>query len=81
MILEVKSSKTRFSLEFYGKFNFLTGMSGSHKSHLVNSLRRAKSGVSSVGCKCINDDDNRSLLVEAPIFAFESNVFSNTMSS
>lgn len=68
MILEVKSSKTRFSLEFYGKFNFLTGMSGSHKSHLVNSLRRAKSGVSSVGCKCINDDDNRVSLNKIILF-------------
>ena len=57
MILELKNNKIRFSLEFYGKFNILTGKSGSHKTHLVNSIKRAKKKVSSVKCRCLNDDE------------------------
>lgn len=68
MIIEVKSPKHRFHLEFFGKFNMITGKSGSHKTHFLNEVHRAKLNVSSVHCKCV-DDDGKSVKLDR-VFLF-----------
>jgi hypothetical protein len=45
MIIQIKGRKVAFSLEMYGKYNIITGNSGTRKTDFLNSLDKFKKGL------------------------------------
>lgn len=58
MHFKVNDGNYYFDLKFEGKFNYLLGNSGSHKTHLINVLRKLKRRVRSVKGYVSLDDEN-----------------------
>lgn len=59
MIIDLKNRKEKFNLKMSGKYNIITGNSGTKKTHFLKTLVRYKRNVSSVFCTIIDDFGNK----------------------
>lgn len=55
MIIDLKNRKEKFNLKMSGKYNIITGNSGTKKTHFLKTLVKYKRNVSSVFCTIIDD--------------------------
>ncbi len=59
MIIELKNRKEKFNFKMSGKYNIITGNSGTKKTYFLKTLAKYKRNVSSVFCTIVDDFGNK----------------------
>lgn len=76
MVISLKSNRVDFKISTLGKYNIITGNSGTRKSHFVKTMNGYKKRVSTIICKVTDDLGN--IIPRDNIFVLHNDCLFNT---